>query len=450
MGTDRSEVDPKRNLRVVAGTRVRDGQRSVTQTAPPPNSFAQDWEIPLTTWPRKIIAIVLILATSGLLIYRTWWLFLAAWITRARPMDPAIYERAIQYDPNNADYRFHLAQIYNYATQHLNLDRAREEYEATVRLNPYRSSHWVELSKFYENEENSERSRFAMTKALETDPNYAQTHWAAANLYVRLNDLKAADFELRRAADLDPGYVIQVLDLVWRMYENPELIMTTHVPNTRDGNLTALNYFVSHKSEGGAKLAWNRLKAFETKPQDRFMYVGYLISLSQPHAAWDVFASGLAGAGTSKPPFYNPSFDSELMNGGFDWITSSSDDAEVRRDTTTVKDGLASLLVSFSGKQNVDYRQVAHLVPVAKAKNYILKFWMKTDSISTNEGMYVEVDGKASEKQVGTTYWQELTVPFTASSDLVQVTLRRDPSKKFDNLLKGKVWLDGFSVTEIP
>ena len=88
-------------------------------------------------------------------------------------------------------------------------------------------------------------------------------------------------------------------------------------------------------------------------------------------------------------------------------------------------------------------------MPAEKGKRYILKFWMKTDSIATNEGMYVEVDGQKSEKQVGTTYWQEFTVSFTATSDLVQVTLRRDASRKFDNLLKGKVWLDGFSVTKL-
>ena len=36
----------------------------------------------------------------------------------------------------------------------------------------------------------------------------------------------------------------------------------------------------------------------------------------------------------------------------------------------------------------------------------------------------------------------------SATSDLVSVRLRRVPSKKFDNLLKGKVWLDAFALTE--
>src|SRR5262249_27727254 len=114
--------------------------------------------------------------------------------------------------------------------------------------------------------------------------------------------------------------------------------------------------------------------------------------------------------------------------------------------TATVKEGLSSLLVSFSGKQNPDFNDVWHYLPVQKNRAYTLKFWMKTDSVASSEGVYVNVDGVSSEKQVGTTYWRQFSIPFTATSDLVRVSLRRDTSKKFDNLLKGKVWLDGFSI----
>jgi len=445
MNPRQSEIESSRNLKLVSppvGRHDRD-QR------PTGNPLIKDWEFQLNTWSRKIVAIVVILAISGAVLYHTWWLFLAAWITRNKTMDPAIYERAVKYDPQNAEYHFVLAQIYSYSTQHLNLDRAREEFEAAVMYNPYHSVYWVELSKFYEQQGDVGRCRYAMTKALENDPNYAQRHWAAANLYVRLGDQKAADYELRRSADLDPLYTIQVLDLVWAMYGDAALIMSRHIPNTKDANLTALNYFISHQSPEGAELAWKRLQTFETRPQERFSYVEYLIALNKPHEAWDVFASGLPAA-SGNPPIFNGNFDSEPMNGGFDWRFSSSDDAEVRRDTTTVKSGMASLLVTFSGKQNPNYADAWHYIPLDKGKNYVLKFWMKTDSISTNEGMYMSVDGKTSEKQLGTTYWQEFSIPFTATSDLVRVTLRRDASRKFDNLLKGKVWLDGFTITTLP
>jgi tetratricopeptide (TPR) repeat protein len=413
------------------------------------NPLIVDWELQLNTKPRKVIAIILILATSGTLIYRTWWLFLAAWITREFKDDPAIYERAISYHPDHADYHVLLAQIYNSSTRFLDLKRAGEEFKEAVRLNPHKSQHWQELAKWYEVEGQIDLAREAIRKALETDPNYAQTHWFAANLYLRFGDTKEADFELRRTADLDipedaDDHLTQVLDLVWRAYEDPDFIVATHIPNSKRGNLTALNYFISKQSERGATLTWARLKTFETTVPERFPYINYLIGLGKPHDAWQIFSFPM-------PPvaFYNGSFETETLGGGFDWRISSNDDAEARRDTTVAKEGLASLLVSFSGKQNIDYSGVAHELAVQKGKAYNLTFWMKTEGISTNEGMYVEVDGQASPKQLGTTYWQQFRVPFTASSDLVTVRLRRVPTNKFDNLLKGKVWLDAFDLAAI-
>jgi len=403
-----------------------------------------DWAIQLDTWPRKLIAIALVFLTCGILIYRNWWLFAAAWITRSNKTDdPAIYERAIRYDPKNANYHFVLGQIYNYSTQFLNIPRAGEEYEAAVRLNPYRANHWLELSKYYEQQKNIDGARNAMKMGLERDPNYAQTHWAAANLYIRLNDLKSADLELRRTADLDVSYLTQVLDLVWQFYEDPDRIASTHIPNTHDANLTALRYFISVKSERGAELMWQGLRTFAPKLPERFSYIDYLVSINKVSEAWNVF---LYPASESESLVFNASFESEPLNGGFDWRFASTDRAQGRRDTTTARSGFASWLVTFDGKENLDYSGLAHWIPVTKGKKYNLSFWMKTEAISTNEGMFVEVDGQASEKQVGTTYWKQFTIPFTAVSDLVTVRLRRVPSKKFDNLLKGKVWLDDFEI----
>jgi tetratricopeptide (TPR) repeat protein len=421
----------------------RRGWRKTPGEAAQANGLIPNWQLPLDTRPRKVIAISLVVITCGILFYQTWWLFLAAWVTRPNKTDPALYERAIKYHPDNADYHFVLAQIYNYSTQYLDIARAGQEYEAAVRLNPYRASHWLELSKYYEQLKDVERSRNAMKMALERDPNYAQTHWAAANLYIRLDDLPAADLELRRTADLDGSYLTQVLDLAWRFYQDPDRIMVTHVPNRRDTSLIALNYFVTQQSERGAELAWTRLKRFDTAWPERVAYLEYLVSLGKPHEAWQVF---LFPETASDSPIFNRSFESEPKNSGFDWRFNSTEHAVARRDTTTAKTGLASWMVVFDGKENVDYHGLAHWIPVTKGRSYNLSFWMKTEMISTNEGIYVEVDNQVSEKQLGTTYWQKFTIPFTASSDLVTLRLRRVPSKKFDNLLKGKVWLDDFEL----
>ena len=170
-------------------------------------SSRSKWEIELNAWPRRIIAITFTLGICGLMFYQTWQLLLAPWLTRDGVSDSEIYERAAACGPDNADYRFTLAQIYNYWTEHLNLDKVREQYLASVRLNPCRGSHWLELSKFYEQKGDAEGPRSAIAKGLEMCPNFAQTHWSAANLLIRLGDLTPADFELRRTLGLDVSYL---------------------------------------------------------------------------------------------------------------------------------------------------------------------------------------------------------------------------------------------------
>jgi len=402
------------------------------------------WEIELNTWPRKVVAISLTFLICGFMFYQTWWLFLAAWITRDNPTDPAIYELAVRYDPENADYRFALAQLYNYSTQYLDAEKALEHYLAATRLNPYRSSHWLELSKLYEQEGNLEGARSAMGKALETDPNWGQMHWSAANLFYRLGDFEVADFEMRRAADLDVSYLTQVLDLVWRAYGDPELIVATHVPNTKDANLLALNYFIGQGSEVGADLSWERLQTFTTRPQERFGYLNYLLRRALPHAAYDVFVYDMDPDQVTS--VFNGGFEQPPMNGGFDWQISSTLNEEARRVTTEPRDGLGSLRIEFGGESNVNYQRVSHRLAVEPGQDYELTFSMRTDGISTDEGIYIEIEGERSEAPLGTTYWDEFTIPFTATSELVTIRVRRNPSEKLDNRLEGTVWLDEFQL----
>jgi hypothetical protein len=97
----------------------------------------------------------------------------------------------------------------------------------------------------------------------------------------------------------------------------------------------------------------------------------------------------------------------------------------------------------------MDYRGPSHWLAVDEGGAYELKFWMRTEGITTDKGVYVEVDGARSDAVLGTTFWQEFALPFEASSDLVTLWVRRDPSQRFDNLVAGKVWLDAFELTRL-
>jgi Tetratricopeptide repeat len=394
---------------------------------------------PLTLALRISICVASVCLIAGL-----WGPVRAAWITRDDVADPAVYERALGLDPDNPEYHFTLAEIYHLSARFQDGEKARAHYEAAVASNPHRSAHWLGLSRLLETQRDPDGAREAMARALETDPHYAQTYWAAANLYLRLGDLDLADEAMVRAAELDVGYLQQVLDLVWRFYADPKRIMDVYVPDTKNADLTALGYFILRENDAGADLAWERLRAFETGPADRMAYVNYLITRRRNVRAYEVFLAGEEGPGV-----FNGGMEAELLNGGFDWRFPARGPVSVRRDTLRAEEGRASLRIEFDGKENLNFSGVWHWLPVEPGRTYELSFAMRSEEISTDQGIYVEVDGEVSEPAAGTTPWRSYTIPFTASSDLVRIRVRRNPSRKFDSLLGGSVWLDDFQLASL-
>jgi tetratricopeptide (TPR) repeat protein len=377
---------------------------------------------------------------------------LAAWITRASPSDLAVYERAVAADPGNAAYRFQLAGIVA-SSPFLDRERARAQYAEAVRLNPDRTSYWLALARFHEADGNAPGTREALARALAVDPRDAATHWAAANIYLRLGDGEPGEQALIRAAALDPAYVQRVLDLVWNFYGDPGRAIEVFVPDTRAANLIALRYFLGEGGETGARAAWERLSRFPTEAGERLGYVNMLIGQGRAADAYAVFLDDgddrIEDEDTPAPAFYNGGFETVPMNGGFDWRHGAGP-AEVRRDTTQSREGRASLLIRFDGAENPDFRQVSHLLAVEAGREYEMSFWMRTEGVSTDKGVYVEVGGQNSAPVLGTTFWQQFTIRFRPSSDLATVYVRRDPSRRFDNLVSGRVWLDAFELIEIP
>jgi hypothetical protein len=119
-----------------------------------------------------------------------------------------------------------------------------------------------------------------------------------------------------------------------------------------------------------------------------------------------------------------------------------------------------SLMVQFSGKENLDYRQAYQYVKVEPGKNYRLQAFMKTEGITTDSGPRLEVRDaydpsvldKSTDSMTGTTEgWTPLLLDFKTGpkTQLVVVSLTRLPSQKLDNLIAGKVWLDDVRLTPL-
>jgi len=116
------------------------------------------------------------------------------------------------------------------------------------------------------------------------------------------------------------------------------------------------------------------------------------------------------------------------------------------------------LMVQFSGKDNLDYRHVFQYVKVSPGHAYHLQALMKTEGITTDSGPRLEVYDaynshvldKMTDDLIGTSdAWTTLFLDFVTGpkTELLVVRLARLPSKKLDNLITGRVWLDDVRLT---
>jgi len=187
-------------------------------------------------------------------------------------------------------------------------------------------------------------------------------------------------------------------------------------------------------------------------------------NLHRPDQAYQVW-SDLLKKGLIQPTedaasqtlIFNGHFEQDPTNLGFDWRIIPMEGVYAGLDETTYRSASHSLLIQFSGKANVDYRNVYQLVRVQPNHPYRLSWSMKTEGISTDSGLRMEVrdlyDPHAldqfSDSLIGTTEgWSTSAMDFKTGpkTELIMVIVARVPSAKLDNQIAGKAWVDDVSL----
>jgi hypothetical protein len=154
----------------------------------------------------------------------------------------------------------------------------------------------------------------------------------------------------------------------------------------------------------------------------------------------------------------NGNFEDELLNFGFAWRIIPTEGVFAGPVTSTFHSPSHALLIQFSGKENLLYQQVFQYVKVSPGQTYRLRAFMKTEGITTDSGPRLEVydaynatalDKSTDDLTGNSDGWTSLLLDFAAGpkTELIVVRLTRWPSKKFDNLIAGKVWLDDVQLT---
>jgi hypothetical protein len=145
------------------------------------------------------------------------------------------------------------------------------------------------------------------------------------------------------------------------------------------------------------------------------------------------------------------------MGGGFAWTyPPPTQGVQIQIDSREKHSGARSLQLTFDGKLNTYLTGPCHEVFVRPATSYLFSAWLRTQSLSTDQGIRFQLRplGAQDSSTVvtsdvhGSQPWTRIELTWSSGSDVrqMQVCLARYPSQQADNKIQGIAWVDDVAL----
>jgi tetratricopeptide (TPR) repeat protein len=425
---------------------------------------------------RVFLALAVALAVAPA-IYRSYGIFRSDRIFRSEPTVNG-YSNALKYDPSNATLWWHRGRLRHYTLGTPNIAKAAEDYQHALSLNPRLSQAWVDLSDCFDRMGKLKEAEEALERAIAVHRYSPLIRWQAGNFFLRRGNLPKMYECFKLASQYDNEKLDIAIEIAWKIDSDHEGILQKLIPNTLHSYLKYLNFLAAQDELDLAGRVWHRCLGtdvpadFVLKPASVFFYIDHLLARLRIDEALHVWndilrktRSGFedmrlretlrASESNSGNLIWNGSFENQILGGGFDWRYQDSPGVQFRIDTNNRMHGLKSLQVQF-GDVNISSIFFYQIVPILEPGPYQLDFYLRTEGLTTDQTPFIAIqryrdEGGAAARSVpfpATTAWSKISVPFTANKGCkaVLLTLQRNKSSKFDNQIKGSLWLDGFAL----
>jgi hypothetical protein len=343
-----------------------------------------------------------------------------------------------------------------------NARQALEAFREAVRRDAASPDRWCDLAGALTQYGQTEQAGYCYDRAMQLAPNSPQVWLRAANFSFAAGDNQKAVSRYARVLKLTPVYEPVVFSYYGLMGLPLSEILQHGIPAERE---VAQAYFrhlleVASEQEVGEAWRWVTSRSFA---DDKLagQYVDTLLGRNRYEdaaAGWKQYLSGRAVGYRQSSYLYNGDFEEEPTGSVFDWRMSPADGVTLELDRSVSRSGRRSLRVELAGKVNLSYGGVAQRT-VVRAGTYRFRAYAKTEGLSTDRGLAVRVFDVESpgrldvrtEELTGTNEWRLLEQTFTAGQGtrLIEVQLSREPSLKFDNKIRGTLWLDGVRLERV-
>ena len=229
----------------------------------------------------------------------------------------------------------------------------------------------------------------------------------------------------------------------------------------------ALDYFLSQQQTDAALIVWDQLLGLKPAPQmaDAVPLINGLISQERVEDAQRVWRQALGATGWPQDEaggsslVFNGGFEHDLLNGAFDWREDPVSGAAFGSDSDVVHTGGRALRITFDGSANLDFQNLWQFCPVEPHQRYHFSAYLRLEGISTDSGIRFAIHDAfhpaalqiLSPDLLGSHPWSLVEADFVTGpqTHLLIIALRRLPSWKFDNKLRGTVWVDDVSLVPV-
>jgi O-antigen ligase len=375
-----------------------------------------------------------------------------------------VFERSFANDPK-AERLFCRFGICNTSAMLFGFpeDLPQADLLEALRRHPANPRRWSDLGEAMVASKQLEKAQLFFSNALALGPNRPDILSRTVDFYHRVGKdslaLEQTSRALAKTGDLD-RYLF-----AWFKAEKIPLneILSQGLPPDARVFRNYLRYMLNSKNSQAAEQVWSATLA-HGYADDKLAreYVNFMASqnLFEPAArAWAAYLGDRRNGYLESNWLFNGDFESEVHpDFSLDWTAWGGGGVEVARDAEVRHSGAYSLRMRFEGKQNLTDAHVGQRAFVTPGR-YRFEAYLKSQELTTDQGISLQIFDATgashlnvkTEPLLGTHGWTkvDLNVCVPPPTKWIQVRVVRQPSLKFDNLIKGTLWLDSVNLMRV-
>lgn len=411
---------------------------------------------------RAILAIAAVLVVLGMW-FGVKWNFANSLSTRADVKE--IADLAVRLAPSDPQTRFAAAAIYRKTFVTQDQDRSLAEYEKVAALAPYNYLSWLELGSARERNGDAQGAEFALRRALDLAPNYANVQWAYGNALLRSGKIDEGFTFISSAATSNPTFSAPAVVTAMEIFDGDTARVREKIAETPAANAALAAHLIRQKRYDEAIAAWGRvpLAVQASQMKDSGSAVGAAFRTANQYRAAAKVLGDLYPPGTERPDagrIFDGGFESGVKLTGapdFEWQIAAGAEPQIAISRVQKHGGASSLILVFNSMQASDFRPVSQLTSADPGSVYEFEFYYRSDLKTTSTVRWEIVSPvdstviAASEPVAPTSDWTAVKTKFTmpASLDGIVIRLVRDRCPSIVCPINGSLWLDDVSIRKL-